>query len=157
MDIGDILEVTAILNICLRLSSTLCFALQEEAAAKQQNQEQDKEQTSKADLLAETKETGQRPFIYDASPPGSLHSENPSNFPPPSTCPPSLPSTTHQTAPCTEQTKPFVEADEEDLKISFMNFKAGSIALFVPVDASRKVWMAFHSNKPNRFLAQVKN
>ena len=38
-----------------------------------------------------------------------------------------------------------------------MNFKAGSIALFVPVDASRKVWMAFHSNKPNRFLAQVKN
>jgi len=38
-----------------------------------------------------------------------------------------------------------------------MNFRAGSIALFVPVDASRKVWMAFHSNKPNRFLSQVRN
>ena len=47
------------------------------------------------------------------------------------------------------------DIDESDLKISFMNFKAGSIALFVPVDASKKVWMAFHSNKPNRFLSQV--
>lgn len=45
--------------------------------------------------------------------------------------------------------------DELDLKISFMKFKAGSIALFVPVDATRKVWMAFHSNKPYHFLAQV--
>jgi len=53
-----------------------------------------------------------------------------------------------------EKTQP-PEPDEDELKISFMNFKAGSIALFVPVDASRKVWMAFHSNKPNRFLAQV--
>ena len=47
------------------------------------------------------------------------------------------------------------EEDEDELKISFMNFKAGSIALFVPVDASKKTWMAFHSNKPNRFLSQV--
>ena len=47
------------------------------------------------------------------------------------------------------------EEEEEAMKISFMNFKAGSVALFVPIDATKKVWMAFHSNKPNRFLAQV--
>jgi hypothetical protein len=48
------------------------------------------------------------------------------------------------------------DKDEDELKISFMNFKAGSIALFVPVDASKTSWMAFHSNRPNRFLAEVR-
>jgi len=43
---------------------------------------------------------------------------------------------------------------EEEPKISFMNFEVGSIALFVPVGSDRTIWMAFHSGKPNRFLAQ---
>ena len=45
--------------------------------------------------------------------------------------------------------------EEEEMKISFLSFKVGSIALFVPVDSSKSTWMAFHANKPNRFLAQV--
>jgi hypothetical protein len=43
----------------------------------------------------------------------------------------------------------------EDMKISFMNFSIGDIALFVPIDDKRQHWMAFHSNRPYRFLAQV--
>jgi hypothetical protein len=46
--------------------------------------------------------------------------------------------------------------EEQEPKISFMNFQPGSIALFVPVDASKKVWMAFHSGRPNHFLAEVR-
>jgi hypothetical protein len=43
----------------------------------------------------------------------------------------------------------------EEMKISFMNFSVGDIALFVPIDEKRTTWMAFHSNRPYRFLAQV--
>jgi hypothetical protein len=43
----------------------------------------------------------------------------------------------------------------EEMKISFMSFSVGDIALFVPIDEKRTTWMAFHSNRPYRFLAQV--
>ena len=43
----------------------------------------------------------------------------------------------------------------EDFKISFMNFSIGDIALFVPIDEKKSIWMAFHSSRPYRFLAQV--
>lgn len=48
------------------------------------------------------------------------------------------------------------EEDMKNLKISFMNFAIGDIALFVPTDERKTVWMAFHSNRPYRYLAQVK-
>lgn len=41
-------------------------------------------------------------------------------------------------------------------KISFMNFKAGDIALFMPsVPENRKIWMAYHASSPYRYLAEV--
>lgn len=51
----------------------------------------------------------------------------------------------------------YVEGEEstEEPKISFMNFKVGCIALFVPMDAGKKTWMAFHHEKPNHFLDPV--
>lgn len=92
-----------------------------------------------------------RPFIYDASPTtmDSLGSE-------------SVQDSCSNVVKCRDnigEQSEGMDSDEEssvgELKISFMRFKAGSIALFVPVDTTRKVWMAFHSNKPNHFLAQV--
>ena len=92
--------------------------------------------------------TEPRAFIYDTSPATSRQTAQPSVA-----CCTTPPATTTTAVPAVKNQP--TEVDEDELKISFMNFKAGSIALFVPVDASRKVWMAFHSNKPNRFLAQV--
>ena len=41
-------------------------------------------------------------------------------------------------------------------KITFLDFKAGDVALFMPVDTeNRKIWMAFHAGTPYRYLAQV--
>lgn len=45
--------------------------------------------------------------------------------------------------------------DPANMKISFMEFAVGDIALFVPVDEKKERWMAFHSNRPHRYLAQV--
>eukprot|EP01032_Pedospumella_encystans_P013316 gene13316-15338_t len=40
-------------------------------------------------------------------------------------------------------------------KITFLDFKAGDVALFMPVDTeNRKIWMAFHAGTPYRYLAQ---
>ena len=40
--------------------------------------------------------------------------------------------------------------------ISFLDFKIGDVALFVPIDPKTKlIWMAFHHCKPNRYLAEV--
>mmetsp|Transcript_15829 Transcript_15829/g.17143 ORF Transcript_15829/g.17143 Transcript_15829/m.17143 type:complete len:351 (+) Transcript_15829:126-1178(+) len=44
--------------------------------------------------------------------------------------------------------------DPANMKISFMEFAVGDIALFVPVDEKKERWMAFHSNRPHRYLAQ---
>lgn len=46
--------------------------------------------------------------------------------------------------------------DPANMKISFMEFNVGDIALFVPIDERKEKWMAFHSNRPHRYLAQVK-
>jgi hypothetical protein len=51
--------------------------------------------------------------------------------------------------------EPDVHTSTEEMKISFMNFSIGDVALFVPIDDKRQHWMAFHSNRPYRFLAQV--
>ena len=41
-------------------------------------------------------------------------------------------------------------------RISFTAFRAGDIALFMPVATdNRKIWMAFHANTPYRYLAEV--
>jgi hypothetical protein len=41
-------------------------------------------------------------------------------------------------------------------KISFTDFRAGDIALFMPVmTENRKIWMAFHASTPYRYLADV--
>lgn len=45
--------------------------------------------------------------------------------------------------------------DPANMKISFMEFAVGDVALFVPVDEKKERWMAFHSNRPHRYLAQV--
>lgn len=40
--------------------------------------------------------------------------------------------------------------------ISFMEFKAGDIALFIPhLNENRKNWIAFHANCPHHYLAEV--
>jgi hypothetical protein len=42
-------------------------------------------------------------------------------------------------------------------RISFMDFKAGDIALFLPAAAeNRKIWMAYHASTPSRYLAEVR-
>jgi hypothetical protein len=42
-------------------------------------------------------------------------------------------------------------------KISFTDFRAGDIALFMPVmTENRKIWMAFHASTPYRYLAEVR-
>lgn len=41
------------------------------------------------------------------------------------------------------------------LKISFMDFQVNDIALFLPVNEKRDIWMAFHAYKPHRYLAPV--
>lgn len=94
-----------------------------------------------------------RSYIYDASPTAR---ENPTaHFPspvnavsPPSSTPTAQPDNTYPA----EAT---VKADQEP-KISFMNFNVGSIALFIPTDNAKKVWMAFHCGKPNHFLEAVR-
>lgn len=44
--------------------------------------------------------------------------------------------------------------DPMNMKISFLEFAVGDIALFVPVDEKKENWMAFHSNRPHRYLAK---
>lgn len=40
--------------------------------------------------------------------------------------------------------------------ISFIDFQVGDIALFMPANVNnRKIWMAFSSGSPYRFLAEV--
>jgi hypothetical protein len=42
-------------------------------------------------------------------------------------------------------------------RISFMDFKAGDIALFLPAAAeNRRVWMAYHASTPSRYLSEVR-
>eukprot|EP01032_Pedospumella_encystans_P013734 gene13734-15799_t len=126
------------------LSIDIGDLVEEEAAAKQHSQNPvlpSSDSSSTCKVVTES-----RGFIYDTSPANSREAAQPSVA-----CCTTPPATT--TAVPAVKKQP-TEPDEEELKISFMNFKAGSIALFVPVDASRKVWMAFHSNRPNRFLAQ---
>ena len=119
--------------------------VQEEAAAKQHSQNQVLPSSDSSSTCKDVIKP--RAFIYDTSPANSRQTVQPSVA-----CCTTPPATTNAVPAVKSQLS---EPDEEELKISFMNFKAGSIALFVPVDASRKVWMAFHSNRPNRFLAQV--
>ena len=61
---------------------------------------------------------------------------------------------------CTSMIKKFHQM-ASDLKsrcptISFLDFKVGDIALFMPTDVTnRKNWMAFSAGGPHRFLAEV--
>lgn len=155
VDIGDLLEVFLLNDLSIRsvpahLFSFSCDAVlgQEEAAAQQQSNDQI--QASIADKGRDKDDSGSHPYIYDACSASMQEHRTTPSLALAATLP------TKPTAVTTAREKSqAIDAEEEELKISFMNFKAGSVALFVPVDASRKVWMAFHSNKPNRFLAQV--
>lgn len=98
-----------------------------------------------------------RGYIYDESPTSREHSTATNTTAEPFSAPVNAVSPPSSTPTATAQVdhsypvEATTKADPEP-KISFMNFNVGSIALFIPTDNAKKIWMAFHCGKPNHFL-----